>query len=162
MPIVMPDTFPISVAATCPSHSRTELKVRQHALTIDEPPERGGSDRAPTPLETLLSAYLGCTNVILNLIAEEMGIAVAALSMSLVGHFDTRGVFEKAHVTAPFPRIDLVVDIQTDAGDAEIEALRTALARRCPVSMILRQAGSDIVETWNVTAPRPGHRKAKP
>lgn len=150
MPIAMPDTFKIAVRATCPSHARTDTTMRGHTLVIDEPPARGGTDRGPTPLETLLSAYLGCTNVILNLIAEEMGITVSGLELELTASFDTRGVFDRAPVTAPFPEIALTVDLVTDADAAQVEKLKLALARRCPVSVILRQAGARIAETWRV------------
>lgn len=53
----------------------------------------------------------------------------------------------------PFPRIDLFVTLVTEAGESEIGRLRSALAERCPVSVILRGAGSAIVEQWSVTKP---------
>jgi hypothetical protein len=48
----MPATFPITVEADCPSHARTDARARQHMIVIDEPPQRGGTDVAATPLET--------------------------------------------------------------------------------------------------------------
>ncbi len=105
MPIAMPSTFKISVKAACPSHARTDATMRRHTLVIDEPSERGSTDVGPTPLETLLAAYLGCTNVILNLLAEEMGVILEGLSLALSASFDTRGVFDKAPVAVPFPEI---------------------------------------------------------
>ncbi len=154
MPIAMPSTFKISVKAACPSHARTDATMRRHTLVIDEPSERGGTDVGPTPLETLLAAYLGCTNVILNLLAEEMGVILEGLTLALSASFDTRGVFDKAPVAVPFPEIALAVELTTDADEEQVERLRLALARRCPVSVILRQAGSRIVETWTVRRPR--------
>lgn len=153
MAFTMPEIFKISVAAACPSHSRTDVSARQHTIVIDEPPHRGGTDVAQTPLETLLASFLGCTNVIANMIAEDMGIEIDNLSLSLTAKLDTRGVFDKARVKVPFPEIALTVDVTTEADDAQIEELKTALARRCPVSTILRQSGSQVIETWNVTRP---------
>lgn len=147
----MPDTFKIPVTAECPTHARTDVTARQHTFTIDEPPERKGTDLGPSPLESMLSSYLGCTNVIANMIAEEMGITIDRMSLSLAGYFDTRGVFNKASVTVPFPRITLKVDLVTDADEEQVERLRLALAKRCPVSVILRQAGCRIEEEWNIT-----------
>ena len=74
MAFTMPEIFKISVAAACPSHSRTDVTARQHTIVIDEPPHRGGTDVAQTPLETLLASFLGCNNVIANMIAEDIGI----------------------------------------------------------------------------------------
>lgn len=149
MAFTMPDTFRIRVSGACPTRARTEIRARQHRTVIDEPPAREGTDLGPSPLETMLSSYLGCTNVVANMIAEEMGITIRRMNLALVGHFDTRGVFNKADVTVPFPVIELVVDIDCDADDRALEELKATLARRCPVSMILRQAGSEIRQTWN-------------
>lgn len=145
----MPETFKIPLDAACPSHARTDVTARSHTFTIDEPPARNGTDLGPSPLETMLSSYLGCTNVIANMIAEEMSITIRNMRLSLAGYFDTRGVFNKADVTVPFPRITLKVDLDTDADDEQLKDLKVALARRCPVSVILRQAGCDIEEQWN-------------
>ena len=101
MAYTMPDIFKISVKADCPSHARTDISARQHTVVIDEPPQRAGTDLGPSPLETLLGAYLGCTNVIANVLAEEMGFEIISLSLRLTGHFDTRGVFGTADVTLP-------------------------------------------------------------
>lgn len=146
----MPETFKIPVTAECPSHARSDVKARHHQFIIDEPPARNGTDLGPSPLETMLSSYLGCTNVIANMISEEMGIKISELRMSLMGYLDTRGVFGKADVAVPFPKITLKVHLCTDADDQAMEKLKSALAKRCPVSVILRQAGCQIEEEWNV------------
>ena len=127
--------------------------MRKHTVIVDEPTARGGTDLAATPLETMLSSFLACTNVVANMIAEDMGIEIDHMALSLVGHFDTRGVFDNAPVSVPFPTIELQVDVTTSATETEIDQLKTALARRCPVSVILRESGSDIVETWRIVRP---------
>lgn len=152
-PFTMPEQFPIRVSATCPTHARTEASARQHRLVIDEPPSRNGTDLGPSPLETLLCSYLACTNVVANMIAEESGIRVEAMKLGLVGHFDTRGVFGKADIAVPFPRIELKVELVADVSEAQLKALQSALAKRCPVSAILRQAGCEIEEQWTVARP---------
>lgn len=149
----MPEHFPIRVSASCPTHARTEAKARQHRFIIDEPPSRNGTDLGPSPLETMLCSYLACTNVVANMIAQESAIRIESMELELVGHFDTRGVFGKAQIAVPFPRLELKVELVADADESQIEVLRTALAKRCPVSMILRQAGCVIEEQWTVTRP---------
>lgn len=146
----MPEVFKISVAAKCPSHAQTRASARKHTLVIDEPPSRQGTDEGPTPLETMLSSFLGCTNVVANMIADEMGIPIQILELSVSGHFDTRGVFGKAEVPVPFPTIELSVKLRSDAEPAQIEALKGSLAKRCPVSVILRGSGCNVVEKWEV------------
>ncbi|MCY6383722.1 OsmC family protein [Hoeflea prorocentri] len=146
----MPDSFPIEIDGMAISAAKTELTARQHTIVIDEPPERGGTDIAATPLEHMLSSFLACTNVITQFVAVQKRLKIRGMSMSLVGHFDTRGVFEKASVRCPFPTIEMKVEIQSDMSLDELHDLKAAVARRCPVSVILREAGCQIEDVWQL------------
>ncbi len=150
MAFEMPAILKIRLKADCPTHSRTEISARQHTVLIDEPPSRNGTDLAQTPLETLLSSFLGCTNVVANVIAEEMGIEITEMGLQLVGHYDTAGFLGTAEIDVQFPQIELIADIKTDADPAQIDELKSRLATRCPVSAILRKSGTEIIETWNI------------
>lgn len=150
MAFEMPQLFKIRVSGESPNRAQTFARARKHELLIDEPPARHGYDEGPTPLETMLSSYLACTNVITNIVAEEMGVSIDGMMFSLAADFDTRGVFAKAEVEIPFPAIALEVELRTDASKEQIEALREAVAKRCPVSVILRAAGTQIEESWRV------------
>ena len=149
----LPNIHHFGVEAAATSRCRLEARARQHTVVIDEPTIRGGSDSAATPLETMLSSYLACLNVIAHLIADEMGIEIDALSMSLDAAFDTDGVRNTTPTTLPFPEIALTMNITTAAPDAQIAQLRADLEKRCPVTVILTQAGTKIDATWNVTRP---------
>ena len=149
----LPNIHHFGVEAAATSHCRLEARARQHTVVIDEPEIRGGSDTAATPLETMLSAYLACLNVIAHLIADEMGIALDALSMSLDAAFDTNGVRNTTPTTLPFPEIALTMNVTTAASDEDVARLREDLEKRCPVTVILTQAGTRIDATWNVTRP---------
>ena len=48
----------------CPTHSRTDISVRDVKTVIDEPKEREGTNMGPTPTETMVAALIACTNVI--------------------------------------------------------------------------------------------------
>ena len=146
----LPPTHHFLVEAQATSRCRLEASTRQHTVVIDEPAVRGGSDSAATPLETMLSSFLACLNVISHLIADEMGIEIDDLSMSLDATFDTDGIRNTTPTALPFPEIDLTMNITTSASDAEIAQLREDLEKRCPVTVILTQAGTKINATWNV------------
>ena len=62
------------ITATCPTHSRSDLRVRDLEAVIDEPVERDGTNLGFTPTETLIAALIGCTNVISHKIAHKHGI----------------------------------------------------------------------------------------
>jgi len=135
----------------CPTHARTHVKAGNHELVIDEPKTRGGTDMAPTPLETMIGSLIGCINVILNKIAEREGVAIDSLKVDAEAMLDRRGATLREEVAVPFPTIQLAIAFATDADEAKIAKLKSDLGRFCPVSKILRQSGSKIEEVWQVS-----------
>jgi uncharacterized OsmC-like protein len=142
---------PIALQGDCPTHARTHVKAGRHELVIDEPKARGGTDMAPTPLETMIGSLIGCTNVILNKIAHRDGVAVENLTVSAEAMLDRRGVTLQEEIAVPFPTIRLAIGFLTDADEPKVAKLKSDLGRFCPVSKILRQSGSKIEEIWNVS-----------
>lgn len=149
----VPTRAPMRIAASCPTHTRTDVTaVRQgHKFVIDEPPIRGGADAGPTPMEVLMASFAGCTNVIMNKIAGEKGMELANVSIQVVGYLDTRGIAGTEKISAPFPEVRLTVNCRTNGTPAKMKELKEELAWRCPASVILRGAGADVREEWNVT-----------
>jgi len=49
----------VVVEATLGEKFRTESRIGKHALLIDQPPEAGGDDAGPNPLQYSL-LFLGC------------------------------------------------------------------------------------------------------
>lgn len=148
MAFTMPKLFKIPVAGIAETRCRTRINARSHEILVDEPEARHGTDQAASPLETMLSSFLACTNVITNIVAEERGVAIHDMRLSATGHFDTRGVMGTENVAVPFPTIELDVVIDTDASEQDLQSLRTAVADRCPVAVILRQSGAKIEDVW--------------
>ena len=54
----------------------SEVKLRAHTLTVDEPKGIGGSDRGPTPVELVLAALGTCQEITYRAFATAMGIAL--------------------------------------------------------------------------------------
>ena len=139
----------VKLEAHCPTMSLTEIRTRGHSFVVDEPAFRHGTDAGPTPLETMLGALMSCTHVIARRIAHERGIALAFRAMRCTGLLDHRGIDKEADVPVPFPRITLDIEAETDMDPATIADFRRELEARCPMSVILRQAGSEIVQNWS-------------
>jgi uncharacterized OsmC-like protein len=118
----------VALEGYAPTASLTEVRVRGHSFVIDEPPYRHGTDVGPTPLETLLGALIG--------------------KIDVLGHLDHRGIDRVADVPVPFPIIELKVNATTSGTEDDMLRLREDLNARCPMSVILKQAGSQIVESW--------------
>jgi len=144
----------VNVEGHCPTMSLNEVRMRNHAFVIDEPPFRHGTDVGPTPLETMLGALVGCTNVIARRIAHERGINLRFKRIGCEGMLDHRGIDAEADVPVPFPEILLTLEAETDADAQTLESLREALEARCPMSVILSNAGSRITTEWHITKPK--------
>jgi hypothetical protein len=56
-------------------------------------------------------------------------------------------------IEVPFPKIRLLINVATDASAAEMEKVKADLHRFCPVSKVIRNAGTELEEVWNVTQP---------
>ena len=143
----------VKLQGTCATHARTEVAVRDQQITIDEPEVRGGTNLGPAPTETLLAALIGCTNVATHKIAAKNGVRIDALSVSLEAEFDRRGAILEEEIAIPFPEITMRIDMTTDADESAIETLKTDLGKYCPVSKVIRQAGTKLNEVWTINRP---------
>lgn len=141
------------VHGDCPTHARTEISVRDVKSIVDEPKERDGTNRGPTPTETMVAALIACTNVISHKCAKKHGVEFTAMSIDAESTLDRRGTQLLEEIEVPFPKIRLVINVKTDASDAEIEKVKADLHRFCPISKVIRNAGTQIEEIWNVQRP---------
>jgi uncharacterized OsmC-like protein len=139
------------VQARCPTHSRTEISVRDVKAVIDEPKERDGTNMGPTPTETMIAALIACTNVISHKCAKRHGVEFKSMSIDAESTFDRRGTQLLEEVEVPFPKIRLTINVQTDASEADMEKVKADLHRFCPVSKVIRHSGTELDEVWNVT-----------
>ena len=71
----------------------------------------------------------------------------------MTGKLDYRGIEGSAEVTTPFPEVAFAVELVGDASREQAETLKLELARRCPVQVPMREAGSVFSETWSVARP---------
>lgn len=132
------------------NHARTDVSARDVTAIIDEPEARGGTNKGLTPTETLMAALIGCTNVITQRIAHAKGVTIGDMRVDALAKFDRRGVSLQEEIDVPFLGVDLTIDISTDADTAQMEEIKSDLAKFCPIAKVIRGAGTPIEETWNV------------
>lgn len=143
----------MNVQGRAVSQARTDITVRDLKIIVDEPEPRGGTNQGPTPTETVAVALTGCLNVMGHRCAERVGVDIQHLEIDVTAQFDRRGVSFEAEIAVPFPQIDVSLNLTTDAGDDKIDLLKSLLAKHCPVSTMLRQAGTQVNENWQITRP---------
>ena len=108
------------IHGNCPTRSRTEIAVRDVGTVVDEPKEREGTKMGPTPTETMVAALIACTNVISHKCAKKHGIELKAMTIDAESTLDRRGTQLLEEIEVPFPKIRLLIDVTTDATEAEI------------------------------------------
>jgi putative redox protein len=117
---------------------RSEAKIRQFSLTIDEPVNLGGSDSGPNPVELVLAALATCQEITYRAYATALGIPLESVSVKLDGSLDLRGFFAvKDGVRAGFTNISGVVELKSAAGPEELARLKQVVDAHCPVLHIL-------------------------
>ena len=126
---VMKTTVKLRAAATCPSHSLSNVAVRDLNFAIDEPAERGGTNKGPTPTDTAISALVGCTNVIGHKCAAKLGVDVGHLDISVVCDFDRRGVTLEEEIDVPFQKIVLTVEAHGPASQEALDRVAADVAK---------------------------------
>jgi putative redox protein len=131
------------------THSRSHVRIRDVYHIIDEPLERGGTNLAPTPTETMMSALIGCTNVISKKIAKKMGVAFGEMKIDMSYSFNRLGTLLEEEVEVPFNDVVLDISVQTDATPEQMAAIKSELEKYCPVAKVFRAAGMTITENWS-------------
>lgn len=124
-----------SVQATSESHSKATVKARNFTLTIDEPPNLGGTDQGANPVEYVLAALAGCLNVVGHMVAKEMGFEIKSLSFDIEGELNPAGFMGKDKNVRPgYQEIVAKVNVDCDADEETLNKWLEVIESRCPVS----------------------------
>lgn len=113
---------------------RSHVKVRDFEVVVDQPANMESTDRGPRPSEYVLAALAACHEVTYRLYADAMDISLESVAVSVTGVSDAKGFFSVDEETpAGFSEIYGTIAIESDASDDDIERLREAVNRHCPV-----------------------------
>lgn len=132
------------------THSRSHVRIRDVYHIIDEPLERDGTNLAPSPTETMMSALLGCTNVISKKIAKKHGLVFGRMTMDMSYDFNRLGTMLMEEVEVPFNNVVVDISVETNGTEAQVAAVAQELEKYCPVAKVFRAAGMTITENWSV------------
>lgn len=151
-PSIDPATQKIAVRHVKGSNAggtRTVHQVRDFPLAAtDEPDTLGGTNTAPSPLETVLVALIGCDGVIIHGVAKAMGFDYAGVEFQCESSIDVRGPKGVPGVRPYFEAAKLDITIFTDESDARLATLQKNVEFRCPVMNLLRAADVALQANW--------------
>ncbi len=145
--------IPIRVSATAPNATRTDIsagRAGEFLLICDEPPERHGNNEGMLPLEAFLSGYVACSNVIINMIASELGIRFGELRLRAKGHLNPKGYLGIEQIKAPFSQVTLEIAGSASGELSNLDKLKSQLRWRCPAAATFESAGTEVREIWNL------------
>lgn len=118
---------------------RTEARIREFGLTVDEPATIGGGNAGPSPVELVLAALGTCQEIVYATYARVLGIPLNGVTVRAEGRIDLRGFFGVAEVPAGFQNISFTVNVDSPAAPEEVGRLVAAVNAHCPVLEILRE-----------------------
>lgn len=96
------------------------------------------------PLELLLYSLISCENTTLRAIAKEKKVNIGSMNFKKVeALYDTRGFFG-FDPNNKFSKIELEIEIQTNASREKIQEIDELMKKRCPVYNMLNLAGVNI------------------
>ena len=129
------------VKATNAAGTRSKIQVRDFdPVYTDEPASLGGTNTAPSPLETVLVALAGCDGVIIDDLATAMKFDYTGVDFACESQIDVRGSKGVSGIRPYFETAKLDIMVYSDEGDARFQQLRKNVGFRCPVMNLLNTA----------------------
>lgn len=124
----------------------TEVMVRHHSLTADEPESVGGNDYGPGPYE-LVSAGLGaCTAMTMHMYARRKKWPLTSVEVHIDHKKDyATDMAESEDKPTKIDRFDRTLVIEGDLDEAQLARL-VQIADRCPVHRTLHEAVEVVTE----------------
>ena len=113
---------------------KCESISRGFKTIIDEPESLGGSNLGPSPVELALAALGACQEITYRLYADKLGIPLKKIEVDLSGNLDFKGFLALDDNIRPgYLGINVTVNIESTASDAEIDKLKDIVNAHCPV-----------------------------
>ena len=148
MAVKMKTVVTYRTTATCATHARTEIPVRNLDVVIDEPEERGGTNLGPTPTEAAMTALIACTNVIGHKAAKKLSVDLGNVTIDANCKFDRRGVLMEEEIAVPFPEITLTVNCDTPASQDDLTRVGVETAKYCAIAKLFEGSGTELSVNW--------------
>jgi len=129
--------------------TRTECYVREFPMVAtDEPDSLGGTNTAPSPLETALVSLVGCDGAILHGVAKAMRFDYAGVAFECASQIDLRGPKGVKGVRPYFEKVKMTITVYTDEPQARLQQLQRNVELRCPVMNLFRAADVEMDVEW--------------
>jgi uncharacterized OsmC-like protein len=125
-----------------------------HTLIADEAPGfvggAGGDNAGPTPSGLLAAAFAADIPVMLQRIANELGLSITALRAKVSIEYSPRGIAGFAGYEPRMSKATSDIWITTVGDQATIDELKAQYLRRCPLHALFKNSGCRMIEHWHI------------
>lgn len=116
-----------------------QVNTRNFSFVSDEPPELGGTDQGPNPVEYVLGAFAACQEIVIKAYATVLGIDVSSVQVEVDGDLDLHGFLNLTESRAGFTSVSYKTTVETTETDPEkLKQLEELSVNRCPVLDIIK------------------------
>ena len=133
---------PLQLKANVRAEGRSgvrRLRIRDHQVISDSPPDFAGYNRGPSSPELQLGVLGTCVTHIFLIQAAQRQVPLESLEVEVTGVIDPRGGKPGHEATPIWPHeIAYTVHIDSPAPRADIDALFEAVEQSCPILNLLR------------------------
>lgn len=148
--IAAADFEPPTIRATVSAEGRSgvrRLRIREHQVISDSPPDFAGFDLGPSSPELQLGALGSCVTHIFLIQAAQQEVPLTALSVAVEARIDPRAG-EPGHEDTPFHPYDIAYTVHVDspASKARVVALLESVERVCPILNLLQRPQTVVAE----------------
>jgi len=114
---------------------RCSAEVRDFPpIIIDEPPELGGGNAGPNPVELILVALAACQEIVYAAYAAVLGVPLEGVEVTAKGHLDLRGLFGLGDsVPVGYQKVTFETALESPADLSTIRELVARVEAHCPV-----------------------------
>jgi uncharacterized OsmC-like protein len=107
---------------------------RRFTIMVDEPPDLGGGDGAPFPIEVVLAALAGCVTNATATNAALFDVPIDGIEMEMEAHMDARGFLgHDKTVRNGITDINYTITIQSPAPEDKVRRCKETIDRKSAV-----------------------------
>jgi len=122
----------IKVDARVIENELSEGRARNYTYFADEPEERGGTGKGPTPLEYFISGFAFCMLTIHSRIAALLELKIDSLEISVRARFDRRGLYLDGGFDPAFKEVIYELRVNSPEPERKIIEWTKMAEKRCP------------------------------
>jgi uncharacterized OsmC-like protein len=121
--------------------TRVDLRAGAFEFAADEPVSVGGTGTAPNPVQMALAALGSCQAITYRYWAEELGLRLDGVTVTVEANFDTGAFFGFPGSGTPAPSaVRCSVTLEGPEPAARYEELAAAVDEHCPVLDLFSRA----------------------